>query len=368
MEALILSCSTGGGHNSAGYAIRDELESRGHSVKMFDPYQLIAGKRVDKRVGNAYVKLVRRSPFTFGCLYKLGEIYDKTSLKSPVYLANELMEKPLQNYLQKHHFDVIFMPHLFPGQMMTNLREKGIKIPKTIFIATDYTCIPFTEEIKADYYIIPSEKLTSEFASKGIDESKIRPLGIPVRKSFTELRDKEMKTSGKHYLLLSSGSIGLSKMFKATELLSSYIKERKNYYLIVICGDNKKLYRGLVQKFGDNRQIKLVQKTDHMAEYIKGADAFISKPGGLSSTESAVLGVPLIHILPIPGCESHNISFFSNLGMSIGIGDDIKKLPEALEMLSDEEFRKRMIIAQGEEINPFASKDICDLAEEIIKE
>ena len=32
MDALILSCGTGGGHNAAGYAVREELERRGHKA------------------------------------------------------------------------------------------------------------------------------------------------------------------------------------------------------------------------------------------------------------------------------------------------------------------------------------------------
>lgn len=32
MEALILSCGTGGGHNAAGYAVKEELERRGHII------------------------------------------------------------------------------------------------------------------------------------------------------------------------------------------------------------------------------------------------------------------------------------------------------------------------------------------------
>ena len=44
MEALILSCSTGGGHNVAAGAIREELEKRGHHAVMMDPYQLVSDK------------------------------------------------------------------------------------------------------------------------------------------------------------------------------------------------------------------------------------------------------------------------------------------------------------------------------------
>ena len=49
MDALILSCSTGGGHNPAGFAVKHELERRGHKVTMLDPYTL-AGKSLDKLV------------------------------------------------------------------------------------------------------------------------------------------------------------------------------------------------------------------------------------------------------------------------------------------------------------------------------
>ena len=57
MDALILSCSTGGGHNAAGTAIKEELEVRGHHVTMMDPYELVSHKLAEE-VGNIYVKMV----------------------------------------------------------------------------------------------------------------------------------------------------------------------------------------------------------------------------------------------------------------------------------------------------------------------
>ena len=43
---------------------------------------------------------------------------------------------------------------------------------------------------------------------------------------------------------------------------------------------------------------------------------FLPKPGGLTSTEAAVTGVPMIHTAPIPGCETVNRKFFMKAGMS----------------------------------------------------
>ena len=52
MEALILSCSTGGGHNAAGEAVAQAFERRGHHVQIMDPYQL-ASEGLASNIGNA---------------------------------------------------------------------------------------------------------------------------------------------------------------------------------------------------------------------------------------------------------------------------------------------------------------------------
>ena len=73
MKALILSCGTGGGHNAAGRAIKEELERRGDSVLMLNPYDL-AGKHTAKRIDETCRRLrvysgrfIRRETLTEIC-------------------------------------------------------------------------------------------------------------------------------------------------------------------------------------------------------------------------------------------------------------------------------------------------------------
>ena len=183
MEALILSCSTGGGHNAAGRAVKEELERRGHHAVMLDPYSL-AGKHWDRRVGNAYIRLVQESPQLFGCIYQLGDWYRQLPIHSPVYKANQLMCRIMEDYLEAHPCDVILMPHIYPGEILTNMKDRGISVPPAIYISTDYTCIPFTEEISCDYFITPSPEAGREFMLRGIPSEKLIPAGIPVGKDF----------------------------------------------------------------------------------------------------------------------------------------------------------------------------------------
>ena len=43
MKVLILSCKTGGGHDAAGFAVKEALEQKGHEAVMFD-YLTLAGQ------------------------------------------------------------------------------------------------------------------------------------------------------------------------------------------------------------------------------------------------------------------------------------------------------------------------------------
>lgn len=368
MDALILSCSTGGGHNAAGAAIKEELLARGHHVEMIDPYALIS-RELAVQIGNTYVKLVQRMPRIFGFVYSIGGIVRKIPGKSPVYYANLHVAQKLEEYLKEHHFDVIFMPHLFPAELLTILKEQGRDIPITVFIATDYVCIPFTEETNCDYYIVPGETQVSDFIKRKIPEEKILPYGIPVSRAFDEKVTKEEAKAvlgldaDKQYFLLTGGSIGAGDIQKAIRILRTHIrKEVSNGKLIVVCGNNKRLYKKL--KFCYRNKIILLERTKQMALYMKASDIFISKPGGLSSTEAAVMGIPYIHITPIPGCESYNMRYFSKNGMSIGIKHMRLQLRRAVRRLLQDDAAQQMIEKQQQNIMVHARQDICDWIEE----
>lgn len=371
MEALILTCSTGGGHNAAAYAVKEEMEQRGHHVTMLDPYSL-AGQYLEKKVGNTYIRTVQKTPRIFGFVYRLGDWYRRLPIHSPVYQLNRAMRHTMERFLSKHSFDVILMTHIYPGEILTYMKNKGYTLPKTIYIATDYTCIPFTEEMNCDYYVTPSPALNKEFIRRGIPSEKLIPAGIPVRRLFqTEITREEAiqklnLNPDKRYLLLSGGSIGAGKISETIGILTKYMETHPDRHLLVICGNHRQLFEELQKQYGTCENISLLTTTKHMVYYMKACDVFLSKPGGLSSTEAAVAQIPLIHITPIPGCESRNMKFFDSYGMSIAIGNELKRLPSALESIGEEDFVALMKENQRTFIPHGAAAQICNLAERLL--
>lgn len=368
MEALILSCSTGGGHNAAGNAVADELIRRGHHAVMLDPYALV-GRPMEYAVSGVYVEIAKKTPSLFGKMYGLSDKFREIPGKSPIYYANLLMGDRLADYLATHRVDVILMPHVFPAQIVAGLRRRGIALPTTVFLATDYTCVPFVEEGDCDYYVTPSPELDAEFVARGIPRARLRPYGIPVKADFARPvpRDQAAKRLGlspdRRYLLLAGGSMGSGDIPSDVLLLDCWLKTHPDYRLVVVCGSNEDLYRELRWEFRRNPRIILKRRVDQMPDWLSLCDVYLSKPGGLSSTEAAVAEIPLIHINPIPGCESCNIKFFGERGLSIPVGKRRDRLLPALEAALDPVFAARMRAAQRREIPKDAAARICDLCE-----
>ncbi|MCD8118299.1 MAG: hypothetical protein LUE29_02180 [Lachnospiraceae bacterium] len=368
---LILSCSTGGGHNSAAEAIREELIRRGHSVVFLDPFSL-KGPGLPNFVANAYVRLVQTHPKIFGVVYRIGMTVSRHEFtKSPVYYANALMTRRMKTYLSENSFDGIFTTHLFPGEMLTRLRIRKFPLPKVVYISTDYTAIPFVEEMECDAFVIPHEDLKAGCVKRGIPANRILALGIPVRKAFSEVsrnstneakkyaRQKLGLSPDRHYFLVVGGSMGAGQLPELAALLAA--KLRKDETVILVCGNNAKLYNKLCSLYANHPQFILLKQTRQMPLYMKACDVLFSKPGGLSSTEAAVSGIPLVHLAPIPGCETENREFFRRRGLCL-TADTLEGQAAAGRRLMDSaEAQELMRRRQRRTISRTAAEDICDL-------
>lgn len=368
MDALILSCGTGGGHDSAARAIGEELERRGHTARILNPYAL-KGDRLTAGINNTYIAAARSAPMAFGMVYKLGQAYRLLPVRSPVYYANHGMNGAMEEFLRENRFDVILTTHLFPAEILTNMKRHGADLPPTVFIATDYVCIPFTEETECSAYVIPSPASVEDFVGRGIPEGKLYPLGIPTSRAFREPQSREEVrrclgiAPDIREILISGGSMGGGNVERAITRLRGHFGGQEGTHLTVVCGSNQRLLRQLENA----SDLTALGYTEEMAKLMRACDLFVTKPGGLSSTEAAVCGVPLFHTCPIPGCETYNARFFSSRGMSVFGDVTPQTLARVDALLADPVQRRAMVDSQRANISPTAGEDICRLAETLAK-
>lgn len=319
MHLLILSCNTGEGHNSAAKAIGDFFTDKGETCDIQDALAFW-GPEMSKIISMGHVFIYRRLPKLFGVGYRFEENHPaKDGDESFMYFLVTKGCETLLSYLQEHRFDAVVCTHIFSTMMMTELRRSyGVTVP-TYFVSTDYSCCPGLSECLADRYFIPHADLIAEFTAAGIPKEKIVPSGIPVNPRFTKHVSPEEAKRRLHLpvdekiVLLMCGSMGCGPIKKLTAQLPERLPN--GVRLVAICGSNRHLARTLSRaEHGEN--LTVVGYTTRMSLYMDAATLYLTKPGGLSSTEAVTKRLPLVLIHAVPGCETRNLDFFRERGLA----------------------------------------------------
>lgn len=353
MKVVMLTCSTGQGHNAAAEAVREALLRGGAQCETLDVLSFL-GKRASGVIAGAFVGLAVNTPRAFGLMYQAGEKLSDTlgdRAKSPVYLANTLYADHLAEYLAQSAADAAVCPHLFPAEALTCLKRAGRVSARCYFVSTDYTCIPFLDETDMDEVFIPSEDLAVEFTTRGMDERRLFASGVPVSARYAAPRDRAAARAQLHVpgdipvFLVMTGGEGCGDAVTLARGILMRLQTR-DARVFVLTGRNERLRERLNAALGADARAVAAPFTTQVALYMDACDVLLSKPGGISSTEAAVRGVPLIHTAPIPGCETLNARFFSQRGMSILAPDDASAADSALRLAADQAQRARMLAAQ----------------------
>ena len=355
MKVLILSCNTGGGHNSAAKAIKEIFDEKGHTCDIKDVLAF-GGQKASDLVCDAYIEMVKKTPKLFGEIYKLGSKVgqfnqETDKFRSPVYYVNKLYADALEEFIKQNEYNAVVCVHIFAAEAMTNLRKHArISIP-FYFVATDYYCSPMLEETMPDKIFIAHKDSTFTYLNHGINPELLLPTGIPVSKRFLTKKDKSQVraqlglNASDQVFLLMSGSMGFGDLIDTTR----YIFDHGNpdTRVIAITGHNEKLYESLQTEFKDEARLILIGFTDQVSDYMDASDVLLTKPGGLSSTEALAKGIAIIHTAPIPGCETENTQFFTehHLSLCAKESEDAGRLAVAL---MNEPFMREQILAAQE--------------------
>lgn len=113
----------------------------------------------------------------------------------------------------------------------------------------------------------------------------------------------------------------------------------------------------------NNKQdsIKVLPFTDKVPELMSISDLVITKPGGLTTSESLASSLPMLIINPIPGQEEQNAEFLEANGSAIWLKKDSNPEDIINSILGDE--NKLTIMKENSiklaKVN--STKDICKI-------
>ena len=363
-KVLIMSASTGGGHNRAARAIKEELESRtidniSIECEIIDSLKLV-NNTMDKVISRGYEKSAIYTPKAYGSVYRLSEtnLASKNEFKGNPLTS--LMAKKFRHLLSDKNPDLIIGTHPFPMIALSTLKKNkhtlslnrnesfyksnNIDIPPMVSVLTDYTTHSTWIQNEIDYYIVGHEYVKELLVYEGVDTEKVKAFGIPVEKSFLEHRDKDTVLNelglspDKLTVLLMGGSFGAGNI---KETLEELLTVDRDFQILVIAGRNDHLKDKLSKMLDStvhNKNVCLLGYTNKMNDILASIDVLISKPGGLTTTEALLNDVPMIVPYCIPGQEEENLDFLTNCGAALRTTKKYS-LPVLLKVLIDDPSR-----------------------------
>jgi len=321
MKVLILSCNNGNGHNAVAKAVQERFNKRGDESEIVDVLSFIspaASKVIAYAHKVLYSRLSRFNDFTWKSVMKERE---SVNIETFPYTMLTLGVQVLCEYIVKNDYDAVLCTHIFAGLMLsTGVKSFGLTV-KTGIVETDYMVSPGSEACDLDYHFVPTSEIANQLNELGVPKEKIVVSGIPVRTEIgvcipkEEVRKKFNINPDKKHILVMCGSMGGGPMVSITHYLIRNLGEKA--YITVVCGSDQVTYRQMVTAYGLRKNVKILHYVKNITELMDSADILITKPGGISITEAAVKGLPLVLINIAGGCEDYNCSYFVSNGAAM---------------------------------------------------
>ena len=388
MKILIFYASYGGGHLNAAKSINDYIVSNypNYDVELIDCMKYV-NKTIEKLTTAAYREMAKKAPWAWGKIYSDSQKGPLAHLSSR---SNKIMAIKLLRLLREKQPDVIISTHPFGSQMCSYLKRKNKITAKIATIMTDFS--PHDQWLVGhkftDYFFVANDKMKNYLISKGITENKISVTGIPISNRFLKTYNKKeildtynLSEDKFTVLFFGGGEFGLGKT-KTAEIFESFVQEslKEKIQIIAIAGKNPKMkasFKEIVSKYSVNttttnttnttnttditNNVKILEFTNQVPELMSISDLVVTKPGGLTTSESLASHLPMLIINPIPGQEEENAEFLEDKGIAIWLrkNDDSKLIIENL--LADNQ--KLNLMKENTKLlaRPHSTETICKM-------
>jgi processive 1,2-diacylglycerol beta-glucosyltransferase len=367
---LIFYASYGGGHLSAAKSIQEEILKMEPeaNTELVDCMKYV-NKPIEKVTTVAYREMAKKVPWAWGRIYSDSQ---KGPLAHISSRSNQILAIKLLKLLREKQPELIISTHPFGSQMCSYLKRKEKIDAKIATIMTDFA--PHDQWLVGseytDYFFVAHNKMKEYLISKNIEPDKIFATGIPLSNRFLESFNKEeifkeieLDASKKTILFFAGGEFGLGKNY-TVDILRCLAKSFENVQVIAIAGKNEKMkqqFEDIVKEYSREDSIKVLPFTNKVPELMSIANLVITKPGGLTITESLASNLPIVVINPIPGQEEENAEFLESKGIAVWI-KKTDNPEEVLENLLLDDNKLNMMKKNTEILaNKNSTKDICNI-------
>ncbi len=326
---LVLSASVGAGHLRAAEAVEAALRQTvpRATVRNLDVLQL-TNAAFRQVYGKAYLDLVNKAPHVLGYFY---DLLDHSA--PPASARSDRMRLALQKLnlkkfvrlLEEEPPDLVINTHFLPAEIIAALRQQGRLTTPQVTATTDFETHRLWVHEPTDHYFTATEEGARYLHSFGVPPDRTTATGIPIHPAFSEPKDRAALLA-KHGLkgdrpvvLQLAGGFGVGPIEK---LYRALLDVPEPLEVIAITGRNEKVREQLrAVRPPPRHHAKVLGFTKEIHELMAVADLVMSKPGGLTTSETLASGAAMVIVNPIPGQESRNSDFLLENGAAIKVNN-----------------------------------------------
>lgn len=323
---MILSASAGAGHMMASEALRSAFRTASpeSSVEVVDILQL-SNPFFRRLYAQGYLALVNHAPSAMGWLY---DALDRPNQRHRDWLRTLFQNLNLgwtMRHLIRSRPNLIVNTHFLSAEIVAQLRRQGRLDCPQVTVTTDFETHRLWVQPPTERYYTASQEGKAYVVQLGVAAEDVLVTGIPVRRPFEEpiaqadARARYALAPDQPTVLMLCGGFGVGP---TAEMFRELLRLPRAVQVVVVTGHNARLQRRfarLAQRH--DRVIRVLGYTDKMHELMRAADVVVTKPGGLTVSESLVCGLPLVVVNPIPGQEARNSDFLLERGAGIKVNN-----------------------------------------------
>jgi processive 1,2-diacylglycerol beta-glucosyltransferase len=347
---LVLSASVGAGHLRAAQAVElalRELAPPDAVIKNVDVLTL-TNAPFRKLYGEAYLDLVNKAPHVLGFFYDhMDKARSKNSRRDKLRLMVEKLNlSSLVDLLEEERWDAIVNTHFMPAAIIASMKKKRKLRTPHMTVTTDFETHRLWVNQPCDHYTTATDEGAAYLKHWGVPAEDISVTGIPIHPVFAKAKPRSecMQRQGiqgaRPVVLQLAGGFGVGPI---ETIFESILSVENPLELIVVTGKNAAAKKKLeARKPPKQHRAKILGFTDQMDELMACADVVVSKPGGLTTSETLARGAAMVIVNPIPGQESRNSDYLLENGAAIKINNLPTLCMKLSALLEDESHLKEL--------------------------
>jgi processive 1,2-diacylglycerol beta-glucosyltransferase len=261
---------------------------------------------------------VRRTPELWEALY--DNFWVEHLTRRLRQLIQQGKSESLRSLMAEFAPDAVVCTQAYPFAVMSSFAAREAAAIPIFGITTDFVPHRFwiTGNGANTHYVVPTETAAARLIWLGVEEDRIRVLGIPVpdlgRVVPARGPGKKMR------VLMMGGGRGLGIRYRTVKRLDRCTGE---FTIDVVCGSNRRLQRRLLRN--RHRMAHPMRPRGYVRnvlELMARADLMITKAGGVTLAEAACVGVPLLLVRPLPGQERGNAEVMVHHGAALHVRNE----------------------------------------------